>query len=171
MADSFLGEIMLVGFGYPPRGWAFCQGQTLPISQNQALFSLLGTTYGGNGVTTFQLPDLRARVAVHQGAGPGIGNIQLGESGGSGNVSLQSNQLPDHTHTMVASSGDPTSQSLGNAFLCNLAEGYAPSSAARSSLLPATVSTVGASAPHENRMPFVGLNYIIALQGIFPSRS
>lgn len=172
MAEPYLGEIMLVGFGYAPRGWAFCQGQTLAIAQNSALFSLLGTTYGGNGVNTFALPDLRARVAMHRGTNTQP-PVALGENGGTPSFTLSASQLPDHTHAVFVNDDPAGTDNAVGGFLSQLNNGYANPGppAQNTTMIPATVSTVGASAPHENRMPFLGMNYIIALQGTFPSRN
>lgn len=163
MSDPFLSEIRIVSFNFAPKGWALCNGQTLPINQNQALFSLLGTTYGGNGQTTFQLPNLRGQVPIHMG-----NSHTLGEKGGSTSVTISSQTLPTHQHPLNASSAaadknDPTGNSLGV-----VANTYAPASNLVA-LNPAAVSNVGGSQPHNNMMPYLVLNFIIALQGIFPS--
>jgi microcystin-dependent protein len=166
MSEPFLSEIKIVSFNFPPKGWALCNGQFLPINQNQALFALLGTTYGGNGQTTFALPDLRGCVPIHIGNGH-----TLGEKAGSTSVTLNIQQLPTHTHqlngTAVQSSLDsPTNNLIGKV---NINEFGGPSS-----LVPmqaGTVSNVGGSQPHNNMMPYLVLNFIIALQGIFPSQN
>jgi microcystin-dependent protein len=152
--DPFLGEIRLVPFTFAPRGWAFCAGQLLPINQNQALFALLGTTYGGNGRTTFALPDLRGRVPV--GADEAAGSeYPLGSSGGHASVKLNVAQLPSHSHAVRASRGPSTTKNPAAAF-------------------PASNSVMlgksGGGQAHENRQPYLSLNYIIALHGIFPAR-
>lgn len=163
MAEPFLSEIRLFSFNFPPKGWAFCNGQLLPINQNQALFSLLGTTYGGNGQTNFALPDLRGRCAMHEGAGH-----TLGERAGSTAVTLTIQQLPQHLHFLQGANknGDqpiPTGNLLGNAN--NLYR--APTSLLP--LLAGTVTSVGGSQPHTNMAPYIAINFCIALQGIFPS--
>jgi microcystin-dependent protein len=163
MAEPFLSEIRLFSFNFPPKGWAFCNGQFLPINQNQALFSLLGTTYGGNGQTTFALPDLRGRCAMHEGAG-----FTLGQKAGAEAVTLSQSEMPQHLHSLQGANknGDqviPTGNLLGN--VNNL---YRPAT----SLLPllaGTVSNTGGSQPHLNMAPFIAINFCIALQGIFPS--
>lgn len=165
MAEPFLSEIRVFSFNFPPKGWAFCNGQLLPINQNQALFALLGTTYGGNGQTNFALPNLRGRNAMHVGAGH-----TLGEAGGSAAVTLTQQQMPQHLHFLQGANknGDvplPTGNLLGNAN--NL---YRPASTLIG-LLAGTVSNVGGSQPHNNMSPFLALNYCIALQGIFPSQT
>jgi microcystin-dependent protein len=165
MSEPFLSEIKIVSFNFPPKGWAFCNGQFLPINQNQALFALLGTTYGGNGQTTFALPNLRGRVPIH------FGTHDLGEAAGSTSVTVNIQQLATHMHVLQASpnsastSSDPT-----NNFLAPINGGYSgPSSL--TTLEPSSVSSVGGSQPHNNMMPYLVLNFIIALQGIFPSQN
>jgi microcystin-dependent protein len=166
MSEPFLSEIKLVSFNFPPKGWALCNGQLLPINQNQALFALLGTTYGGNGQTNFALPNLRGRVPIHFG-----GAHTLGEAAGSTSVTVNIQQLPTHMHGLQASSnsagtsGDPT-----NNFLAPINGGYSGASNL-TTLEPSSVSNVGGSQPHNNMMPYLVLNFIIALQGIFPSRN
>ena len=163
MAEPFLSEIRIFSFNFAPKGWAMCNGQLLPINQNQALFSLLGTMYGGNGQINFALPDLRGRCTTHTGSGH-----TLGEKAGSESVTLSQSQMPQHVHLQKASDAGaaaiiPTGNVLG-AF----ANGYT----AASSLIAinaGTVSSLGGSQPHENMTPFLALNFCIALQGIFPS--
>jgi microcystin-dependent protein len=167
-ADSpYLGQILCVAFDFAPRGWAKCEGQLLPINQNQALFALLGTTYGGNGTTNFALPDLRGRVAVHAN-----NVVGLGQQSGEEAHTLTINEMPSHTHVMDASSsvGNSTSP-IGNfqARDANTQAHYGPS--VNTTMNAAGVGTTGGSQPHENRMPFLTLHYIIALQGVFPSRN
>lgn len=163
MAEPFLSEIRLASFVFAPKGWALCNGQFLPINQNQALFALLGTTFGGNGQTTFALPDLRGRVPIHVGNG-----FTLGERGGESAHTLTISELPQHNHfvTMTTTDGNvvvPTGNQLGS-----FNNGYGASSSTVP-LAPATVTNVGGSQSHLNMSPFLTLNYIIALQGIFPS--
>ena len=177
MDEPFIGEIRPIGLNYAPRGWAFCNGQLLPINQNQALFSLLGTTYGGNGVQTFALPDLRSRVPVGTGQGPGLSPYSLGQVGGVESVTLTTAQLPAHTHpvtgTMQAAElGDPSTPK-GN-FLAadaNAQFGTGPANTTMGSAAQGTSGNTGGSQGHENRMPTLGLNYVIALQGLYPSRN
>lgn len=166
--DPFLGEIRLFGGNFAPQDWAFCNGQLLPISQNQALFSLLGTQYGGDGRTTFALPDLRGRCAPH----PGMGLVQ-GQSGGSETVTLQSQHLPAHGHLPRCAAQGGTDKPSGGYWAgdgSGNTAAYAPASdgtpLAASALAPA-----GGGQPHENMQPFLALNFIIALSGIYPSRS
>lgn len=165
MSEPFLAEIRLFSFQQAPQGWAQCNGQFLPINQNQALFSLLGTTYGGNGQTTFALPDLRGRCATHVGAGH-----SQGESAGQEAQTLTISQLPLHTHLMTASTLDGDQPIATNNLLAAFNNGYiAPANLA--TISPSTVSNVGGSQPHNNMSPYLVVNFCIALQGIFPSRN
>jgi microcystin-dependent protein len=163
MATPYLGEIKLIAFNFAPKGWALCNGQTLAIQQNQALFSILGTTYGGNGQTTFALPNLQGRVPVHVGNG-----IVLGEQGGVQAVSLNINQI-GHTHPVKASATATTNTAAGNFPATSANNVYG--SGVDTTMLPGIVSTAGGSQPHDNMQPYLVLNYVIALQGIFPSRN
>jgi microcystin-dependent protein len=177
MSDPFIGEIIMFGGNFAPRGWAFCNGQLLPIAQNTALFSILGTTYGGDGKTTFALPDLRGRVAISPGQGPGLSNYQLGQAGGTESVTLTTAQIPAHNHLLAANSsaGDQSSP-LGNFPAAvndpgagSQSNGY---SATSNGTMAGTASTpAGGSQPHTNIEPFLCVNFIIALEGIFPSRN
>ena len=165
MSEPFLSEIKIVSFNFPPKGWALCNGQFLPINQNQALFALLGTTYGGNGQTTFALPNLRGRVPIHEGSG-----FTLGEAAGSTAVTLNIQQLPTHTHLMNATTNETTQSPVPtNSLLSPGNNQY--SSTVNTTLSPASISSVGGSQPHNNMMPYLVLNFIIALQGIFPSQN
>jgi microcystin-dependent protein len=165
MSEPFMAEIKLMSFNFAPKGWAQCNGQTLPINQNQALFALLGTTYGGNGQTTFQLPNLRGRVPIHMGSGH-----TLGEAAGSESVTINIQQLPTHIHAANACTDATTTVSPAGALFGPFNNGYAaPNNLV--ALRPDTVSNVGGSQPHENRQPYTVVNYCIALQGIFPSQN
>jgi microcystin-dependent protein len=168
MAEPFLGQLMLVPYNFAPRGWALCNGQILPIAQNTALFSLLGTTYGGNGQTTFALPDLRGRVPISSGQGPGLSSYDLGEVGGVEAVTLNNNEMPAHQHGVNANSGDPNDSSPQNSFP---AGSGSYNTAANTTMNQNMVGISGGSQPHENRQPYLTLNWIIALEGIFPSRN
>jgi len=166
MSEPFLSEIKIVSFNFPPKGWALCNGQLLPINQNQALFALLGTTYGGNGQTNFALPNLRGRVPVHEGSGH-----TLGEAAGSTSVTVNIQQLPTHLHFVQASNTQADTNAAANNVL-----GLAPGRnytdpAALVTLGPTSVTSIGGSQPHNNMMPYLVLNFIIALQGIFPSQN
>jgi microcystin-dependent protein len=180
MSDPFLGEIRMVGFNFNPLGWAFCQGQLMSISQNSALFALLGTTFGGNGQTNFALPDFRARTPVGMGAGPGLSTIVQGEQSGQENVTLLTNQMPMHTHP-VQLAGTATDSVNAPTDANNVlgASGAGPGSATIWSttltnpiaMSPTQVGIAGGSQAVPIRNPYLGTNFIIALQGIFPSRS
>ena len=163
--EPFLGEIRIFSFNFPPKGWAQCNGQLLAIAQNQALFAILGTTYGGNGVNTFALPNLQGSVAVHAGNG-----IVLGQAGGSANVTLAANQAA-HTHAMAANATANAFSAAGN-FPAAAPNGQALYGASADTGMNAgVVSQAGGSQPHSNLQPYLVVNYCIALQGIFPSRS
>ncbi len=165
MAEQYISEIRLVAFNYPPKGWAFCNGQLLPINQYQALFSLIGTYYGGNGTTNFALPNLQGASPIHMGNG-----FSLGNAGGQATVTLNTSELPAHTHTAEGVSTianlEPAS---GNAWAAATANPYAPSS--NVAMGPGAVAQTGGSQPHNNMPPYLVMSYIIALQGIFPSRN
>ncbi len=166
MSEPFLSEIKLVSFNFAPKGWALCNGQFLPINQNQALFALLGTTYGGNGQTTFALPNLRGRAPIHMSSGH-----SLGEAAGSTAVTVNIQQLPTHLHSAMASSSSTGTQALPNgAFLGPLNNAY-NAAASLTTLNPQSVTSVGGSQAHNNMMPYLTLNFCIALQGIFPSQN
>lgn len=165
MGEPFLGEIKIISWNFPPKGWAFCNGQLLPINQNQALFSLLGTVYGGNGQTNFGLPDFRGRAPLHVGNG-----LTQGEAAGAEAVTLSINQMPAHNHIVSAVTTAPNQGSPVGNMLCNSGPGsYATVSNAV--MAPQTVSPVGGSQAHANVQPYLCLNFIVALQGIFPSRN
>ena len=165
MAEPFLSEIRIFSFNFPPKGWAFCNGQFLPINQNQALFALLGTTYGGNGQTTFALPNLQDSVPISMGAGH-----TLGEKAGAPAVTINQQQMPQHIHTLNASNNNATTNDPANNFLAAVAAFYHQPSNFQT-INPATVTNTGGSQPHTNQQPYLGLNFCIALQGIFPSRN
>lgn len=166
MSEAFIAEIKIFSFNYPPKFWAQCNGQTLAIAQNQALFSLLGTTYGGNGQTTFALPDLRSRVPIHAGAG-----FALGQAAGEENHALTVSEMPAHTHTVTASSAAGTSPTPGGkTWAASTAQSYS-SGSPDTTMNAASVANAGSSQPHNNMPPYSVLNFCIALQGIFPSRN
>lgn len=174
MSEPFLSEIKMFGFNYPPKGWAFCNGQLLPINQNQALFSLLGTMYGGNGQTTFALPDLRSRVPIH--VDQNGTNYPQGSRAGEEFHTITVSEMPAHTHTGVSASSSSATEfsPIGGKALAVPASGaalYGSNNSENGAVQPQNlVSTTGGSQPHENRMPFAVVNFCIALQGIFPSR-
>lgn len=177
MADPFVAEIRIVGFNFAPKGWAFCNGQILPISQNTALFSLLGTTYGGDGKSTFALPNLQGAVPMHPGQGPGLSLRDLGEQSGSDNVTLLISEMPVHTHALNSAGNLPATGSIphaaaafarstgGSAYVAGQGA-LNPNSALHFNAIPPT----GGNLPHNNLMPYLVLNYIIAMQGVFPPR-
>jgi microcystin-dependent protein len=167
VSEPFLSEIKVVSFNFPPKGWALCDGQLLPINQNQALFALLGTTYGGNGQTNFALPNLRGRVPIHFGNGH-----TLGEAAGSTSVTVNIQQLPTHTHVAQGANTTATGPIPNNTvLLANASADLYGGVDNLTAIDPATVSSVGGSQPHNNMMPYLALNFIIALQGIFPSHN
>lgn len=167
--EPFIGQIQLFGFGWAPVGWALCNGQLLSISSNTALFSLLGTTYGGNGQTTFALPDLRGRVPVGQGQGPGLSNVDLGEQAGVESVSLNGNQNGQHNHP-VSGSATASSKSPSNAVPAFTGAGSSYGTADGTTMAAGMVQPTGQGQPHENRQPYLGACYCIAVEGIYPSR-
>ncbi|WP_301173129.1 phage tail protein [Brevibacillus nitrificans] len=173
MGDPYLGEIRLFAQNYEPKGWALCNGQLLPIAQNQALYAILGTMYGGNGQTNFALPDLRGRAPVHVGLGSSLKNILPGEMGGEENHTLTSSEMPAHTHMVNVSSGDAQKASPQNSFWAARENSYAAVNASipDMGLSPNAVTTTGGNQAHQNMQPFMVLNFCIALQGIFPSRT
>jgi microcystin-dependent protein len=178
--EQYLGQILMVAFNFAPVGWALCNGQLLPIAQNTALFSLLGTFYGGDGVTTFALPNLQSRVPIHQGQGAGLSPYVIGSVGGAESVTLSVTQMPSHNHAInvnntpgsapdptgkiqaEAATGDPRNPSLISQFTTASPTG---------TMAANTVTTAGGSQPHANIQPYLTINFIIALQGIYPSRN
>src|SRR5215216_4636080 len=160
MSEPFLSEIKLVSFNFAPKGWALCNGQFLPINQNQALFALLGTTYGGNGQTTFALPNLRGRVPIHMGNGH-----TLGEAAGTTAVTVNIQQMPTHMHAVQASTTDANNNNvLNNVLARSVANPYSQTLGTAVTFPPGVVGNVGGSQPHNNMMPYLVLNFIIALQ-------
>lgn len=173
--DPFIGEIIMFGGNFAPRGWALCDGQLLPISSHSALFSILGTTYGGDGRTTFALPDLRGRAAIHAGQGPGLSDKRLGAKGGAETTTLTVNNIPSHTHGTFGSSNAADQKGAAGGFLpsngrSDPANLYA-SSAGTPAAMGANVSNTGGGQSFNNMQPFLTVNYIIAMEGTFPSRS
>jgi microcystin-dependent protein len=164
MAEPFIAEIRIMSFNFAPQGWAMCNGQLLPINQNQPLFSLLGTVFGGNGQTNFALPDLRGQVPIH------FGKNTLGEKAGKPSATLAMAEMPAHTHFLNGASDNADQPTVPNNLLGAAAGLYGPPNNL-TSLLPTTVTNYGGSQPHENRQPFLALTFCIALQGIFPSRN
>ena len=169
MANPFLAEVRMFSFNFPPKGWAFCQGQLLPINQNQALFSLLGTTYGGNGTTNFALPDLRGRTPIHWGTGGG-GSYVIGQVSGEESHSLLSTEMAQHTHAVTGSTAAPdASTPTGNSWAAGGEQIYAATQNA--TMHPNALASMGGGLAHPNMQPYLVVNFSIALQGIFPSRN
>ena len=171
MATPFIAEIRMFSFNFPPKGNAFCQGQLLPINQNQALFSLLGTTYGGNGTVNFALPDLRGRAPVHVGTGAGLPAVVLGELSGEENHTLLAGEMPQHNHLVAAASDTPDSPTPAANRWTASGNSIYTSAAANATMHAAALGNAGGSQPHSNMQPSLVLNFSIALQGIFPSRN
>ncbi len=174
MATPFIGQITIFAGNFAPRNWAFCNGQLLFIAQNTALFSILGTTYGGNGTTNFALPDLRGRVPIHFGQGPGLSNYVEGQLGGEESHTLTQNEMPAHNHqaNSVAGGGNQASPAGGLPAIESTGTSLDYSSGvANAAMGNSMISTAGGSQPHNNMQPYLAVNYIIALNGIFPSRN
>ena len=165
MSDPFIGEVRIVSFGFAPRGWATCDGQIMAIAQNPALFAILGTTYGGNGVNTFALPDLRGRVPVHVGPG-----FQLGQISGESSHTLLQSEMPPHTHQPAGSSNNVSQASPDNAFWAVTSSG-SYSNTPSTTLAPQAIAPAGSGQPHDNMSPYLAVSFCIALQGLFPSRN
>lgn len=173
--DPFVAEIRIFPFNFAPRGWAWCDGQLLPLSQNTALFSLLGTTYGGNGKSNFALPDLQGRAPMHPGQGPGLSLHDLGETGGSETVSLLESEIPSHSHSLNASVEDGTQGSLTSGITLSTSVGgalYQTDTAANLTMMNASsLAPAGGDQPHNNMMPYLTFYFCIALQGVYPPRT
>ena len=174
MSEPFLAEIRMVGFNFAPRGWAFCDGQILPINQNQSLYSLLGTIYGGDGRTSFALPDLRGRVPIHEGQGSGGSNHPIGSRGGEETHILSTSEMPTHSHQMVATTAGANQPSPANNFLAaappTIGNAYTDSST-NAALKTSSVTASGGGQGRDNMQPYIAVNFCIALQGLFPSRN
>jgi len=174
MADPFVAEIRIFPFNFAPKGWAWCNGQLLPLSQNTALFSLLGTTYGGNGKSNFALPDMQGRAPMHPGQGPGLSLHDLGETGGSDTVSLLESEIPAHPHAMLAANlpADQAAPASNRSMARSInAFAYAPDSSPLAQMNAGMLAPAGGDQPHNNLMPYLTLYFNIALQGVFPPRT
>ena len=180
MSQPYVGQILIFGGNFAPAGWMLCAGQLLPISENETLFQLIGTTYGGDGESTFGLPNLQGRVPLHMGQGPGLSSYTIGQAAGVDNVTLTTQTLPSHNHSALAANSDGNSNKPGTGTILSNEGGadkaavsiYAPwdnTPANMTTLLPGSVGPVGGSQPHENRQPLLVLNFIISLFGVFPS--
>lgn len=177
--DFFIGQITLFGGNFAPRGWALCNGQMLAISTNQALFAILGTIYGGNGTTNFALPNLQGRVPVHAGSGAGLSVYTLGQAGGSEEVTLNTTQMPMHNHMLTGSASNGDSDAPANAYFAQTYDQnagtnsltYTASPSSQATMNPGVVTNAGGSQPHANLQPYLALNYIICLEGVFPARN
>jgi len=171
--DPFVAEIRIFPFNFAPKGWAFCDGQILPLSQNTALFSLLGTTYGGDGKSNFALPDMQGNAPMHPGQGPGLSLHDLGETGGSDTVSLLESEIPSHSHSLMASNQpgeDP--QAVQEAFARSVgANLYQASNTGLATMYDGIIAPAGGDQPHNNLQPYLTLNFCIALQGVYPPRT
>jgi microcystin-dependent protein len=172
MSTPYIGEIRMFGGNFAPLGWGFCNGQLLAIAQYDALFALIGTTYGGDGVTTFALPNLQGRIPVHMGSGPGLSPRILGESSGTETETLNANHVPAHTHPFMgtSSSASATSPSGGVPASPSTIDLYRPSAVPNQPMAPNAVSSAGGSQPHDNMQPYLCISFIIALEGIFPTQ-
>ena len=172
MADPFVAEIRIFPFNFAPKGWAWCDGQLLPLSQNTALFSLLGTTYGGDGMSNFALPNLQGRAPMHPGQGPGLSLHDLGETGGSETVSLLESEIPAHSHTLRASNTLGDTPVPAGSTLARYANAYQQNSSSNLvAMAPQALPPAGGDQPHNNMMPYLTFYFCIALQGVFPPRT
>ena len=170
--DPFVAEIRIFPFNFAPKGWAFCDGQLMPISQNTALFSLLGTTYGGDGKSTFALPNMQGNAPMHPGQGPGLSLHDLGETGGSETVSLLESEIPSHSHRLLASAADGISTSpVANLWAQGTGVSVWGTTAPNTSFADSAIAPAGGDQPHNNMQPYLTLNFCIALQGVYPPRT
>jgi microcystin-dependent protein len=173
MSEPFIGEIKMFAGNFPPSGWAFCAGQLVPITENETLFNLIGTTYGGDGQETFALPDLQGRVPIHMGQGPGLQTYQIGEKAGVEQVTLNLQQIPPHNHVPLASSAAGTSDTpAGGVWAASSAKQFiVPSGPPGATMAPLDSGIAGGGQPHDNMLPYQTINFIISLFGIFPTQN
>ncbi|MEM7479894.1 MAG: tail fiber protein [Acidobacteriota bacterium] len=172
MSEPFLAEVRIVGFNFAPRGWAFCDGQILPINQNQSLYSLLGTTYGGDGRTSFALPDLRGRSPMHVGRSNGGGDHRLGQKSGEETHTLSGAEMPNHDHVLRATNANGTTDQINGTVLARaVGANVYGEFGTQVGMASGTVANVGGGQAHDNMMPYLAINFCIALQGLFPSRN
>jgi microcystin-dependent protein len=168
MTDPYVGEIRMVGFNFAPAGWAYCDGALLPISENDTLFNLIGTTYGGDGQETFALPNLQSRVPIHMGQGPGLSNYVFSEMGGVEDVTLTTAQIPAHSHSPLASASPGTTSNPGGAYWAGAASGALYATGSASEQMSAQPAIAGGSQPHSNLQPYLTINFVISLFGVYP---
>ncbi len=171
MSEPYVGEIRMVGFNFAPVGWATCDGQLIPIAENDTLFTLIGTTYGGDGQSTFALPDLRGRLPVHAGQGPGLSNRIIGEISGTETVTLTIQQIPSHSHAAMAQSGSGNQSSPSNGIWASSGQGQYGTGTGDTPMKNTLIAGSGGSQPHDNMMPYTTINFIISLFGIFPTQN
>lgn len=172
MPEPYVGEIRMFAGNFPPNGWAFCEGQTLPISENDVLFQLIGTTYGGDGEETFNLPNLASRIPIHMGTGPSGITYQIGEMAGTEQETLTTQQIPSHTHTLLGSAAAATTQQPENRMIATAQyQGYYDQMDNPVNMSAQAIGAAGGSQPHENTQPFLCINFIISLFGVFPSQT
>jgi microcystin-dependent protein len=169
MSSPYVGEIRMFGGNFAPVGWAFCNGATMPISENDALFNLIGTTYGGDGQVTFNLPNLQSRLPMHQGTGPGLSPRTIGEAGGVETVTLTTQQIPTHSHAPLSISGNGNQTTPQNGVWAGVATSIYTSNAPNTAFNNTLGGSAGGSQPHDNMMPYLAINFIISLFGIYPS--
>jgi microcystin-dependent protein len=172
VSEAYIGEIRMFGGNFAPMGWAFCDGSALSIAQYDALYNLIGTTYGGDGVNTFNLPDLRGRLPIHQGQGNGLSPRVIGQAAGAENVTLNQSQIPSHNHTPLANSGGGNVDSPYNSYWAGSANTpqFAPGSQANTTMSADTIGFTGGNQPHPNMQPYLAVSFIIALEGIYPTQ-
>jgi microcystin-dependent protein len=169
MSSPYVGEIRMVGFNFAPVGWALCDGQLIPISENEVLFNLIGTTYGGDGQQTFALPDLRSRIPIHAGQGPGLSSRVLAEMAGTESVTLTTQQIPSHNHAAQAVAASGNQSSPGNGIWADSGQGAYGTGAGSLAMKSTLIAASGGSQPHDNLMPYLTINFVISLYGVYPS--